>query len=737
MPYAQHVYVLIFLGLAGSAVFVGGAVMFFRARRRWKLSLEAERDQLDAIFESSPTGMVVLNDRLDIVRLNSAAACMAKGEPSKLVNQRQGAFLKCAHRAQDIRGCGYGADCAICQLRKVIEPAIAAGNAVRNAEVEMVLAHEGNVQTVWLRVGAQPFKLYGRRQMVVAIEDITDYKKNLELLRGTREELTQLNEETQCANEMKGQFLANTSHEIRTPLNGIIGMTGLLMGTAMTSEQREFAETIRTSGEALLVVVNDILDFSKIEANKIVLEDESFDLQHCVDEAVRLVAQAATKKKLELICQYDESLESVWIGDVGRLRQVLVNLLNNAIKFTERGEVVVSVTGQQRDTGQCQLDFAVRDTGVGIPPAQQKKLFKAFSQVDASTSRRFSGTGLGLVISKRLCELMGGEMSVESKGIPGQGSTFRFSIIVKRDTGTKPAAQKMPHGVLEGKRVLIVDDNASSRGLLQRQTEAWKMVATAVSAGKAALDCLDEGKTFDLAVLDSTMPSMNGLKLVDEIRSRPGLEKLPMVLLSPMGDQVAGGVRVRVDACLSKPALASRLHQAFVNLFVEQLGSPGGNDNLMQMPLDGTLPNRNPLKILLAEDNFVNQKVAVSLLSKLGYQADVVADGKEAVEAVKRIPYDVVLMDILMPEMDGEEAACRIRNEVPIERQPWIVAMTANVMKGDRERYLLNGMNDYIPKPVRIEFLLEVLRSVQPLAARAAQAKPGTTPARTEKGTGS
>ena len=721
---------LMLTGFAACAVLLCVAlVTFYRTRRRWLQSLQSERDRLEAIFESSPVGLVVFNERKAIVRLNSVAACLAKGEPTSLINQLPGVMLQCAQSSQEKQTCGTVSDCWICPMRKLLESVISTGQVIRGSDIMMRLARDGEIQTRWLRVGAQPFQLYGRRHVVASIDDITESKKGFEKMELMSADLARMNTDIKNANEVKGQFLANTSHEIRTPLNGIIGMTGLLMETALNQEQRDYVETLSVSCEALMVVVNDILDFSKIEANKMVFEKESFALQQCVDEALRLVAPAATKKKLELICQFSEDRDSEYIGDVGRLRQVLVNLLHNAVKFTERGEIVVTVTPQKREDGQRQLDFSVRDSGIGIPPDQQGKLFQAFSQLDASTARRFGGTGLGLAISKRLCEMMGGEMSVESGGIPGLGSTFRFSIKVKEDAGAKMSSVAMPHGALAGKRILIVDDNTASREHLKRQTEAWKMAPTLMSSGKAALDCLDEEAPFDVAALDYTMSSMTGLKLVEEIRSRPNGAKLPLIMLSPLGDRVNGGERVRVDVCLSKPALPSRLHDALVSLLGEHSASQRAPSVYVQAPRDGNLATRYPLKILLAEDNVVNQKVALGILAKLGYRADVVADGIEAVEAVKQIPYDLVLMDVMMPELNGEQATVRIRNELPAERQPWIVALTANVMKGDRERYLLGGMNDYITKPIRTDFLSEVLRTVQPLASRAAQAAEGAVQA--------
>ncbi len=706
-----------------SVVLLVATCMFFRKRRRWVLSLQAEHDRLDEVFEASPVGMVMLNDRMDIVRLNSAAAQMAKGEPATVwIDKRPGDLMQCSHRSVDARGCGEGDECWLCPMRKVIDSVIGDGLSVRRVEAPMVLVCEGGVKTVWLRMGARPFQFQGRRHVIVAVDDITENKKSEEKLEEATLELERLNAEIQCANAAKGQFLANMSHEIRTPLNGIIGMTGLLTGTAMSDEQREYVETIYASGEALLVVVNDILDFSKIEADKMVLENESFDLQKCVEEAVRLVTPAATKKKLELICQMDDTLPPLWIGDGGRLRQVLVNLLTNSIKFTERGEIVVACAGQKQDNGTYQLDFSVRDTGVGIPPAQQAKLFQSFSQVDAAAARcGGGGTGLGLAISKRLCEMMGGGLSVESKGIPGQGAVLRFSIKVQRETEARNAAFGKPHDSLAGKRLLIVDDNQTSREQLKRQAEMWRMAATAVASGKAALDCLGKSEPFEVALLDYTMPDMNGLKLADEIRKCPGGGKLPLVLLSPLGGRVTEGDRTRVDVCLCKPAFSAHLQEALAALFDGHPATPTGNDAHVQMPLDGEMARLHPLKILLAEDNVVNQKVVVRLLEKLGYSADVTADGNEVVDAVKQSRYDLVLMDVQMPGLDGEQATIRIRRELPPERQPWIVATTANVMKGDRERYLSDGMDDYIPKPIRVEHLADVLRTVQPLAERAAQ----------------
>ena len=590
------------LGLAFVVVLVTlSAVIILLMRRQCEKMIQGERDQLDKFFEFSPTGLIVLDQNRVIVRLNSAAAALALGDAGNLIGKTHGVALRCANMAHDKRGCGYGTECTLCPLRKVIESVGADGKPVRGAEMPMVLVREGELRTVWLHIDAEPCEIDGRGHVIISAHDITDNRRHLEEMRQSSAKLERMNREIERANQTKGQFLANMSHEIRTPLNGIIGMTGLLLKADLTEDQREYAETIRDSGEALLVVVNDILDFSKIEANKLDLVSSSFDLQHCVENVIRLVESSAAKKKLELVCQIDEGVKAVWTGDEGRLRQILVNLLGNAIKFTERGEVAVSVSGVRLDAERFRLDFAVRDTGVGILPELQSKLFQSFSQGDTSTTRRFGGTGLGLAISKHLCEMMGGSISLESKGVPGKGSTFRFSIVVR--------------GNADAQKQMIEVANV-----------------TPVSA---------------------------------------------------------------LSLCPAAPANARP--------------SP---------PLASSVGPRPPLRILLAEDNKVNQKVATNMLRELGHKVDVVADGSQALDALKGAPYDVVLMDVQMPELDGEQATLRIRRELPAERQPWIIAMTANALKGDRERYLAVGMNDYLSKPVREERLCEALKAAQPLSSR-------------------
>ncbi len=663
-----------------------GIIRDITRRRRMEEELRGNEEKIKSIFNTVQTGIVLIDcGTHEIVEANDAAAAMIGAERSQIIGNVCHKFICPAEAGK----------CPVTDLRQSVD----------NSERTLVRM-DGTVLPVLKTVTL--LDLGGRPFCLESFVDITQQKK-------LQEQLTAARDAAEAATRAKSSFLANMSHEIRTPMNGIMGMNGLLLETELSDEQRQYAEAVDRSTSILLTLINDILDFSKIEAGKMELEIIEFDLRLALEEVGDLLAVRAQEKGLEYVCCVDPGTPPRLMGDPGRLRQVVTNLVGNAVKFTEKGEVAVDVRVERDEAASVTLRFEVRDTGVGIPADRLDSIFESFTQADSSSTRRFGGTGLGLTISRQLVGMMGGQIGVESA--PGTGSTFWFTAVFGKCPEREPAGDPFAGRTLAGRRFLVVDDNALNRFILVRQLSSWGCEADEAENGAAALAALRGasamGVVYDAAIVDMQMPEMDGEGMCRTAKRDPATAQVPMVMMTSIGKR-GESARMReagFAAYLTKPVKFNDLRDVLLAVAGGAAGQGAGPAGpIITRHLVAEERRRN-VRILVAEDNRVNQMVALKTLEKLGYRADAVANGVEALRALETIRYDLVLMDVQMPEMDGFEATRRIRGGAApvLDRDVVVIAMTAHALQGDREKCIEAGMNDYISKPVTKDELVSAI----------------------------